>query len=70
MSQGTRLATGYFVQYTCTSVPVKALAAAASERHHGCRVRLWYGCGSVMVVATAAVSARREAVLGLRANTE
>lgn len=43
---------------------------AALERHHGCYVRLCYSCGYVMVVATAAVSTRREVVLWLRASQE
>ena len=53
-----------FVQNACRSFTVKALAAAALELHWS--TRLCLGCyGYVMAVATAAASARREAVFQL-----
>ena len=71
VSQGPCLVTGYFVQCTCTSFSMKALAAAALELHWSditavlYEVVSWlcYSYGYVMIVAMAAVLARREAVL-------
>ena len=66
------MATGYFVQYTKgMSFSMKALTAAALELRwsnimvmlNEVTLRLCYGC--VMAAATAAASARREAVLWL-----
>ena len=47
------MAVGFFVPHACASFTMKALAAAAALGQHG----------YVMAVATAAASARREAML-------
>ena len=65
------LATSFGITPTCTSFSMKALAAAALELHWSDITALlyevvsWlcYSYGYIMVVAMAAVLARREAVL-------
>ena len=55
---------GYFVRYTYVSFTMEALAATSLGLHWSYIV-LWLCYGYVVATATAAASARREAVLWL-----
>ena len=61
---GTCLVVGYCVQYACMSFTMEALAATSLGLHWSYIV-LWLCYGYVVATATAAASARREAVLWL-----